>query len=96
MRCLRGSLFRAAFLGVLLFLLLRTPLALCETSVSFSPAEPRIGDYVDIAVITDSEDFKAIRYSLNRDGVNLFSGKKTEERLAASFRPRRTFLTGGM
>ena len=89
MYCFQSRLFRVAFLSFLLFLLLRTPFALCETSVSFSPAAPRVGDYVDVTVITNGEDFKGIRYSLSRDGESLFSGRKTEDRLTASFRPRR-------
>lgn len=89
MRCLRSKLSCAVFFSVLLFLLLRMSFALGETSVSFSPAAPRVGDYVDVTVVTESDGFKGIRYRLSRDGENIFYSKKPEEHLTSSFRPRK-------
>ena len=89
MRC-RGNRIarRAVFIGAVFFLLLRAAFALGDVSVSFTPAAPRAGDYVDVTV-TAGGDVKGIRYRLSMDGEKIFQSKKDESRLTASFRPRK-------
>ena len=89
MRRFQHRFQRAAFLGITLLLLLRTASALGETSVSFTPLFPRVGDYVDVNVTTDSGSVKGIRYHLSLDGEKIFSSRKAESRTATSFRPRK-------
>jgi hypothetical protein len=76
--------------GVLFLLLfLHAVPSLGEVSVSFSPAVPRVGDYVDVTVSTDSGTVRGARYRLSLNGEKVFSSRKTESRLSASFRPRK-------
>lgn len=84
-----GRIRHAAFTGVLFLLLLLCTAALGEVSVSFTPASPRAGDYVDVTVTADREDVKGVRWALMRNGEKLFRSKKPESRLSASFRPRK-------
>ena len=84
-----GRIRRAAFAGVLFLLLLLCAAALGEVSVSFTPASPRAGDYVDVTVTADRGTVKGVRWFLTRNGEKVFSSKKPENRLTASFRPRK-------
>ena len=83
-----GMARHAAFIGVLFLLLLRAAFALGEVTVSFTPACPRAGDYVDIAVDAGGEKVREVRYRLSPDGGKGSWSKKGEKRLTASFRPR--------
>ena len=64
--------------------------ALAETSVTFTPEQPRVGDYVDVTVAPGGQDPQSVAYALywgeNQDRV--FSGKATQH-YTASFRPRK-------
>ena len=80
---------RAAFTGVLFLVLLFAACALGEVSLSFTPAAPRVGDCVDVTVTTDEGAVRGVRYRLLKDGDKVFTGKKDESRLTASFRPRK-------
>lgn len=88
MRSFRGGIRHAAFIGMLLVLLLRVAFALGDVSVSFTPAAPRAGDNVDVTVTADG-DVKGVRYRLSAAGQKIFQGRKNENRIAASFRPRK-------
>ncbi len=83
-----GRARRAVFAGVLFLLLLRAAFALGEVTVSFTPACPRAGDYVDVTVDAGSEKVREVRYRLSQDGKKGSWSKKAEKRLTASFRPR--------
>ena len=88
MRRIQGSFRNAVFFGILFLALLHAAFAAGETSVSFTPASPRAGDYVDVTVSSDSGSVKGVRYSLSLDGKKIFSSRKPVSRLTASFRPR--------
>ena len=52
MRRLQGRTRHAAFIGVMLVLLLRAAFALGDVSVAFMPAAPRAGENVDVTEYT--------------------------------------------
>ena len=85
-----GRTWRAVLFSVLFMLLsLCAARALGEVSVSFTPASPRAGDYVDVTVTVDGDNVKGVRWTLLRNGSKVFSSKNPESRLTASFRPRK-------
>ena len=83
-----GRIRRAVFCGALLLLLLGGAAALGEASVSFVPASPRVGDIVDVTVISGGEELKGVQYRLLADGEKLSFTKNPVPYLSASFRPR--------
>lgn len=89
MCCYRDRIRHAVFVGVTLLLLFRAAFALGDVSVSFTPAAPRVGDYVDVTVTTDADRVKGVRYVLSMNGKKIGQNKKNEKHLAASFRPRK-------
>ena len=88
MRRLQGRTRHAAFIGLMLALLLRAAFALGDVSVSFTPAAPRAGDNVDVTVTADGGDVKGVRYRLSMGEKTIVQGRKDEKRTSASFRPR--------
>ena len=85
-----GRSGRAAFAGALFLLLLLAVFpALGEISVSFTPAAPRVGDYVDITVDPGEEEVRGVLFRLSEKGQLLFANKDPVTRLTASFRPRK-------
>ncbi len=68
--------------------------ALGEVRVSVTPENPRVGDYVDVTVVPDRENYQEITYELLYDGEKSITykpvnnGKDTKTHLTASFRPR--------
>ena len=77
-----------------LFFLLLACAALCvfaawaEPAVTFSPENPRMGDYVDVTVTPGREGAKGVTYTLRVDGEPVFTEGKPVEHYTASFRPR--------
>ena len=67
------------FLAVLCFLLLLTAVsaALGETSVTVTPENPRVGDYVEVIVTPDRENPESVSYALfyGDERQKVFSGK---------------------
>ena len=88
MRRLQGRTRHAAFIGVMLVLLLRAAFALGDVSVAFMPAAPRAGENVDVTVTADGGEVKGVRYRLSMGEKTIFQGRKDEKRTTASFRPR--------
>ena len=82
--------------AVLVFLLLIAALSAAtgEASVTFSPAEPRVGDYVDVVVVPERENPKSISWQMTVDGEKSITYKNpdkikgADQHLTASFRPR--------
>lgn len=75
-------LFLIVFGAVLLF-----TTAQAEPAISFQPENPRMGDYVDVTVISDREGAQSITWSLSTPEGEVFAGKETDH-FVASFRPR--------
>ena len=84
-----GRIRRAVFIGVTLFLILRAGFALGDISVSFTPENPRVGEYVDVTITTDADRVKGVRYVLSMDGKKIGQNKKNEKHLITAFRPRK-------
>jgi len=59
---------RLLFLLCLLLLLSACSAALADPAVSFSPEQPRVGDYVDVTVTPSRADPEEIIYELLLDG----------------------------
>ncbi len=74
-------------IGLFLLLLWAVAPALADVSVSFSPEQPRKGDYVDVTVTADRTPQNII-YTLSTPEEKVFSGKE-DTHLTASFRPRK-------
>ncbi len=89
MRCDHGRIRRAVWIGMMFFLILRAAAALGEVSVSFTPATPRVGEYVDVTVTTDAGLVKGVRYVLSLDGKTVGRNNRNEKYLTAAFRPRK-------
>ena len=83
--------------AILVFLLMLAVLSAAagEVSVTFSPEQPRVGDYVDVTVTPDREGFKSIAWSMTVDGEKSIAYKNPDKKkgadqhLNASFRPRK-------
>ena len=85
-----GRSGRPAFAGALFLLLLMCVFpALGDVSVSFTPAAPRTGDYVDVTVDPGEEEVRGILFRLYEKGKLLSANKDPVKRLTASFRPRK-------
>ena len=78
------------FLALLCLILLAAACsaALGELAVSFSPENPRMGDYVDVTVVPGRENPQDVTYSLLCGGESVFAGKPVQH-YAVSFRPRK-------
>ncbi len=68
-------------------LLLLFSYACAEVSVSFTPANPRVGDYVDVQVTCSREGAQSVRYTLSTEEETVFKGEE-DSHFTASFRPR--------
>ena len=83
--------------AVLVFLLLLAALgaAAGEVTVSVSPENPRVGDYVDVTVTPEREGWKSITWAMTVDGEKSITYKNPDKKkgadqhLAVSFRPRK-------
>ena len=75
-------------LAVLLLLLLGAS-ASAETTVTFSPEKPKMGEYVDVTVTPGREGAVGVRYELSTSKGVVFKDKdkKTTKHYTASFRP---------
>lgn len=64
--------------------------AAAEAKLSFSPENPRVGDYVDVTVVPDREGAVGVRYQLSTPAGVVFEGGEadTTAHFTASFRPR--------
>ena len=62
--------------------------ALAEVKITFSPENPRVGDYVDVTVTADREGAQGVRYTLATPEGTVCKEKDTTEHYTASFRPR--------
>ncbi len=83
---------KIACLGILplIFLLLMILPGSAEVSLSFSPENPRLGDYVDITVSSSREGAQGVRYELRLGEEVVFRTEKKnlDTHFTASFRPR--------
>ena len=63
--------------------------ALAESTVSFSPETPRVGDYVDVAV-KPAREAQSVRYELSTPAGDVYKSKAADlsAHFTASFRPR--------
>ena len=61
--------------------------ACADVTVTFSPQNPRAGDYVDVTVVCDRDNPQTVAWSLSTPESKVFSGDPTEH-FTASFRPR--------
>lgn len=77
----------AVFLASLLLLTFLCLAASAEVKISFSPAEPKMGEYVDVKVEPGREGAQSVRYSLSTPEKTVFSGEG-DTHFIASFRPR--------
>ena len=80
-------------LAVLLLFVCGT--ALADSGITFSPENPRMGDYVDIVVHPGREGVQSVSYRLETPAGTVFDGSakskdhpKPETHLSVSFRPR--------
>ena len=62
--------------------------AAAEAKITFSPENPRMGDYVDVTVKPGREGAAGVRYELSTPAGAVFTGKKESTHYTASFRPR--------
>ena len=69
--------------------------ALAEVKITCTPENPRVGDYVDVTVVPDRENYQEIAWELLYDEEKSITykpvnnGKDTKLHLTASFRPRK-------
>ncbi|MBO7662088.1 MAG: hypothetical protein J6U01_01820 [Clostridia bacterium] len=61
--------------------------AFAEVQISVSPAQVRVGDYVDVSVTASREGAQGVIYSLSVGDETIFKGEQTDH-WTASFRPR--------
>ena len=80
---------RPVFTGLLLLLISFAALALSETDAAFTPASPRVGDYVDITVSPEGEDVTGYLYRLALEGETVFADRTPRNHPRCSFRPRK-------
>ncbi len=86
---------RLWMLLVLLVLLTACSAAAAEMKITCTPENPRVGDYVDVTVVPDRDDYREITWELLYDGEKSITykpvnnSKETKLRLNASFRPRK-------
>ena len=74
----------------MLVLLLLGASASAETTVTFSPENPKMGEYVDVTVTPGREGAVGVRYELSTSQGTVFKDKEKEftKHYTASFRPR--------
>ena len=84
MRKTVGILFPLALLAMLLL----CASASAETGITFSPANPSVGDYVDVTVTPGREGAQGVRYTLSLGEETVCREKDATTHYTASFRPR--------
>jgi len=70
-------------MGCLLF----SAAALAEPAIAFTPADPKVGEYVDVVVTPGREGAQSVAYTLETEDGVVFSGE-ADTHFTASFRPR--------
>ena len=75
-------------LFALLLLVFLSASASAEVEITFSPENPRVGDYVDVTVTPGREGALGVRYTLTAGGETVSAKENTSEHYTASFRPR--------
>jgi len=76
------------FLLALLLALLCCASASAEVAISFTPENPRLGDYIDVTVTPGREGAQGVRYKLTTPEGTVCDEKDATEHYTASFRPR--------
>ena len=71
----------------LLLLVLLCASACAEPQITFTPENPKMGEYVDVKVTPGRKGAQNVRYSLSCDGSSVFKGEN-DTHYEASFRPR--------
>jgi len=61
--------------------------ALAEPVISFTPAQPKVGEYVDVVVTPGREGAQSVTYTLETDEGVVFAGE-ADTHFTTSFRPR--------
>ena len=86
---------RLWMLLVFLVLLAACSAASAEVKITYTPEHPRVGDYVDVTVAPDRENYQEIAWELLYDEEKSITyrpvnnSKETKLRTTASFRPRK-------
>ena len=80
--------FGILFLLALLLALLCCASTLAEVEITFTPENPRLGDYVDVTVTPGREGALGVRYTLTTPEGTVCNEKDATEHYTASFRPR--------
>ena len=80
-------MIRKWFWGILAVVLLAVASAAAEPSVTYTPQDPRMGDYIDVTVVPDREGAQSVSWSLSTPAGTVFTGEPTTH-FTASFRPR--------
>lgn len=80
--------FGILFLLALLLALLCCASVLAEVEITFTPENPRLGDYVDVTVTPGREGALGVRYTLTTPEGTVCNEKDATEHYTASFRPR--------
>ena len=87
-----SKFWKTAFCVAILLLVLAGSSALADASLTFTPENPRVGDYVDITVVPDREGAHGVRYELSTPENVVYKPKDkikaTTDHYAVSFRPR--------
>ena len=78
---------RLLFLCCLFAAFLFLSAACADPEISFSPENPRMGDYVDVTVTPGREGAQSVSWSLSTPKETVFAGEATDH-FTASFRPR--------
>ena len=79
---------RKSFGILFLLALLCCASALAEVEITFTPENPRLGDYVDVTVTPGREGALGVRYTLTTPEGTVCNEKDATEHYTASFRPR--------
>ena len=74
-------------LAVLLLAMLGSS-AMAEAKLTFSPENPRMGEYVDVTVLPGREGALGVRYELSTSAGTVCANKTESSHFSASFRPR--------
>ena len=87
-----SKFWKTAFCVAILLLVLAGSSALADASLTFTPENPRVGDYVDITVVPGREGAHGVRYELSTPENVVYKPKDkikaTTDHYAVSFRPR--------
>ena len=85
-----SRLFRALLCAAVILLALTGASALAEAKLTFTPENPKVGEYVDVTVTPGREGALGVRYELSTPAGPVFQGDEKEitDHYTASFRPR--------